>query len=245
MIVHNCGYEGGVGAFLTFAAAYNIDLDAMANAALDSLDPGLRREAEGSYDWTIRQRRTTHGLARDTWVVCEAFKRAWRYAHPNIGTLWRDLGDNVRAAIRNPGTPFRVNDKLVVGKSGNWLRIQLPSGRFLCYADPQVADDDQISYMGLNQYTRKWQRIKTYGGKLVENATQAVARDDLFDDMPGVERAGYGIVLHVHDELITEAPDSDEFNVAGLSKLISTPHDWCPDLPLAAAGFEGYRYRKG
>ena len=105
-------------------------------------------------------------------------------------------------------------------------------------------DDGQISYFGVNQYTRQWGPIKTYGGKLVENATQAFARDILGSTMPAVERAGYEIVLSVHDELLTETPDTDEFNVAELSTMMSTAPTWAAGIPLAAAGFETYRYRK-
>lgn len=77
-----------------------------------------------------------------------------------------------------------------------------------------------------------------------ENITQAVARDVLADSMPRVEAAGYRIVLSVHDELITEAPDTTEFNAAHLSALMAAPPAWAEDLPLAAEGFEAARYRK-
>ena len=98
--------------------------------------------------------------------------------------------------------------------------------------------------MGVNQYTRQWSRINTYGGKLVENVTQAAARDVLAANMPDIDRRGYEIVLTVHDEIITETPDIDDFTVSQLSDLMSTVPAWAKGLPLAAAGFEGYRYRK-
>jgi DNA polymerase len=71
----------------------------------------------------------------------------------------------------------------------------LPSGRALCYPSPRIEEDGEITYKGIDQYTRKWERIKTYGGKLVENATQAVARDVLADAMLRAEKAGYSVVL--------------------------------------------------
>ena len=98
--------------------------------------------------------------------------------------------------------------------------------------------------MGIDQYTRKWQRIKTYGGKLVENVTQACARDVLAASMPIIENAGYQIVLTVHDEIISETPDTLEFNTSHLSEMMATCPPWATGLPLAAAGFETYRYRK-
>ncbi|HHX3437160.1 TPA: DNA polymerase, partial [Enterobacter hormaechei] len=86
--------------------------------------------------------------------------------------------------------------------------------------------------------------LKTYGGKLVENVTQAAARDVLAGNMPLIEDAGYSIVLTVHDEVITEAPDTDDFNDTALSALLSTNPEWAPDIPLNAGGFEAYHYRK-
>ena len=124
------------------------------------------------------------------------------------------------------------------------MRIRLPSGRYLCYINPSVDDDGQITYFGVNQYTRQWGRIKTYGGKLIENCTQAFARDILAYNMPAIEAKGYQIVLSVHDELLTETPDREEFNADELGQMMSIAPSWAKGIPLAAAGFETYRYRK-
>lgn len=236
------GYEGGVGAFLTFAAAYNIDLEAMGEQALDAIPVEILDEAKDALAWTKKQKRPTFGLTDRAWIVCESFKRSWRYAHPAISSMWRELGDAVREAITRPGVTTTCRS-LRIRRDGAWLRVRLPSGRFLCYPSPQV-EDGQISYMGVNQYSRKWSRLKTYGGKLFENVCQAVARDVLTTNMPIIEAAGYRVVLTVHDEVICEAPDADEFNSDHLSALLSTNPPWAPDMPLAAGGFEAYRYRK-
>jgi DNA polymerase len=98
--------------------------------------------------------------------------------------------------------------------------------------------------MGVNQYSRKWSRLKTYGGKLAENVTQAASCDVLARNMPAIEAAGYQIVLTVHDEIISEAPDTPDFNAGHLAGLMATNPTWAKNLPLAAAGFEAYRYRK-
>ena len=98
--------------------------------------------------------------------------------------------------------------------------------------------------MGQNQYTKQWQRIKTYGGKLLENICQAVARDVMASAMHAVEANGYDIVLTVHDELVTEAPNMQRYNVDDLSHILISNTPWAKGLPLAAAGFESYRYRK-
>lgn len=237
------GYEGGVGAFLTFAAAYSIDLDAMAERALPALGAGLISEAGDAYDWTTKQKRNTFGLHDQTWVVCEAIKRAWRYAHPATREMWRDLADAARSAIGQPGKVIPCG-RLRLVKQAAWLRIGLPSGRSLCYPAAQVSDDGQISYMGTNQYSRRWERLKTYGGKLVENVTQAVARDVLAHGMMEAEEWGYEVVLSVHDELITETVDSLKFGDDQLAKIMSDGPKWADGLPLAAAGFDTHRYRK-
>jgi DNA polymerase len=133
---------------------------------------------------------------------------------------------------------------LVIQRDGAWLRIRLPSGRVLCYLQPKIEGDQQITYMGVNQYTRQWARIKTYGGKLVENITQAVARDVMAANMQPIEDAGYPIILSVHDELLTETPDTPDFSSDALANLMSVVPAWAKGLPLSAAGFETYRYRK-
>jgi DNA polymerase len=237
------GYEGGVGAFLTFAAAYGIDLEAMAEDAATRISKEMWGEAAAIYDWTIKKKRSTFGLSRRAWIVCEAFKRMWRNAHPNITTFWRELDDNVRKAIATPGVTFPCR-KVKIRRDGAWLRIALPSGRALCYPAPRIDDKGRISYLGTNQYTRKWGRLHSYGGKFSENLGQSVARDVMAHGMLLAEPAGYATLLTVHDELITETPDTDEFTHEGLAAIMSEVPTWAPGLPLAAAGFETYRYRK-
>lgn len=169
--------------------------------------------------------------------------RAWRKGHPTTVSLWYDLERAVRLGLENGGSMYTVRD-LKVRASDGWLRIMLPGGRRLCYPEAQLDEDGQISYLGVNQYTRKWERLRTYGGKLVENVTQAVACDVLFHGLRGAEAAGYEVVLRVHDELITETPDDLAFTADGLSAIMSVNPHWAVGLPLSAAGFETRRYRK-
>ncbi len=236
------GYEGGVGAFVTFAAAYGIDLEDLARKVLPVAPGWALNEASGFYDWTVKQGRATFDLSRDAFVACDATKRGWRNAHPNIHALWGELKEAAINAIEQPGETFTCR-RLKLRRDGSWLRIGLPSGRALCYPSPQVIDG-AVTYMGMNQYSRKWSRLKSYGGKLFENVCQAVARDVMTANMPLIEAAGYEIVLTVHDEVICEAPDSSEFNSNHLASLLAANPIWALDMPLAAAGFETYRYRK-
>ena len=281
------GYAGGVGACITFAIAYGIDLEAMGELMHPSLPDDLRYEAEGFLDWTKRQRRPTFGLSDRTFVTCESFKRGWRRSHAAIAGYWGALESTQREAIGAPGVTLTCG-RLKIRRDGNWLRIQLPSGRALCYPSPQVVpfstecdeckgsgyitsssselggryapmfcvkcsgtgwlgkakNAGQISYMGVNQYSRKLERIDTHGGKTFEQCCQGGARDALAWALPGIEDAGYGIVLTVHDEPVTEAPDTDEYTGERLAALLAVPPPWALDLPLAAEGFEAMRYRK-
>jgi len=224
------GYEGGVGAFLTFAAAYGIDLEAMGALAFSSLPSDIREESNGFYDWMVKQGRPTFGLTR-------------RAAHPATVNFWKELGDAVVAATNNKGVVFDVR-MLRVRCDGAWLRIRLPSGRFLCYPGPKI-EDGKWSYMGVDQYTRQWQRVYSYSGKVAENVTQAVARDVIAHGMTLAGQHGYMPITSIHDEIPCETPDTPDFTTEGLCALLATNPEWCPELPLAAAGFTSYRYRKG
>lgn len=170
--------------------------------------------------------------------------KGWRKRNPNIVELWYELERQAIRAVEQPGMRLEAaGGKLVLRRDGAWLRIRLPSGRCLCY--PGVAlEDGKLTYMGVNQYTRRYERLHTYGGKLVENATQAGSRDVLAHNMAEAEAAGFEIVMTVHDELVTETIDSRQFTSERLSAIMSTVPPWATGLPLAASGWEGQRYRK-
>ena len=153
-------------------------------------------------------------------------------------------GGDVKYVINTPGETV-VCRKVKVRRDGGWLRIALPSGRALCYPAPQIdKKTGAITYMGLNQYTRQWERISTYGGKALEQCTQATACDQLGDCMLIVEADGYEGVFHVHDELACEVPDTEVFTHERVAELLCSDLGWNAGLPLAAAGFTCYRYRK-
>jgi DNA polymerase len=237
------GYEGGVAAFLTFAAVYNMDLAVLADAVHATASKEALESAAGMYRWATKKKRSL-GLPERLYVACEVLKAAWRAAHPQTTELWASAGSAVRQAIVTPGKVFSIGQHLKVRCDGAWLRIRLPSGRYLCYLQPKIGDGWQISYLGVNQYTRQWTRIKTYGGKLIENCTQAAARDVMAANMPGIDAMGYEIVLTVHDELLTETPDSPAFSSDELASMMAIVPVWAEGLPLAAAGFETARYKK-
>lgn len=235
-------YEGGVGAFVTFVLTYRMDLAMVAAAVLPVLAADVYKQALGMLEWRRRKGMSTYGLSDDVFIACEALKYLWREAHPAISSYWKDLEETAKRAIANPGQLFRCR-RLAFRRDGVWLRMILPSGRAVCYPSAHVRDD-KVYYQGVSQYSHQWGWIGTYGGKIFENACQAFARDCLFYRIPYVEAAGYDILLRAHDELICEAPDNDNYTEGSLSNLIAANEDWNAGMPLKAAGFESYRYRK-
>lgn len=236
-------YQGGVGAFLTGAATYGIDLDELAYTGREAIPASVWEQAGNFWEWSKETKRPTYGLEQETFQVCDSIKRMWRASNPRIAGIWEKLEDAARAAINN-GYAETVVGRVSLVRRGNWLKVKLPSGRYLSYPAPRVDDGGKLSYMGLNQYSRKWQRLGTYGGKLFENLCQAVARDVLFYAMPGIREAGYSIRMRVHDELICYAADEASYRSEHLSRLMTSGEPWTEGLPLSAAGFEGVRYRK-
>lgn len=236
------GYEGGVGAFVTMAMTYKMELGEIAEAvAAADIDPVIRAEANNAWQWAVKNKRTM-GLPENIYVACDILKRGWRRAHPETVAFWAELKSKVLCAIGTDKKTFTCR-RLLIRRDGAWLRIQLPSGRHLCYFTPRVDAGGQISYMGVHQLTRKFDRLKSYGGKFAENITQAFARDVLAYNMPAIEAAGFPLVLSVHDELLTERDDGSDRHEE-LEALMATNLAWSKGLPLAAEGFDTYRYRK-
>lgn len=235
-------YQGGVGAFITGAATYAIDLDDMAKRALPAIPSDVIAEAENWWEKSVEEKRTFN-LKQDVFVACDSLKRLWRRNHPATVSIWDKMQRAARDAIECKNRTFDCG-RISFLRTGNWLRMVLPSGYFLCYPGPRVDDDGAISYMGMNQYSRKWGRLKTYGGKWFEQACQATARDVMAWNMLKIEEAGYEILLTIHDEIISEAPDTEDYDAEKLSELLATAPLWGDGLPLAAGGFESSRYRK-
>lgn len=242
-LVHNCGYGGGVGAFLTMATAYRVDLEELAQVAYPSVPEDVWEEAVNFWNWSGENGFPTHGLDEFTFCVLDSLKRMWRRAHPQISSMWYELEDAFKAAIKTPGITFPVR-KVKIRRDGIWVRILLPSGRYLCYPQCSLDDEDSIVYHGVSQYTRSWGRVHTWGGKLLENIVQAGSRDVMAHNMPEMEESGYEILLTVHDEVIAEVPNRPIFNEEEFSKILATVPPWAEGLPLSAGGFEGERYRK-
>ena len=149
------------------------------------------------------------------------------------------------------GSVHSVGEFLKVGcvthEGFPWLLVKLPSGRYLTYFSPGI-ENDSITYWGMasesGSTTRKWVKNYTHGGKITGNCCQTIARDVLFFSMPEAERQQYLPIGRVHDELLCETPDDPTFSGEGLAAIMAINPPWAKTLPLAAAGFEGSRYRK-
>ena len=181
--------------------------------------------------------------------------KAWRKESPMIVKFWYGLQDAATAAVQNPGTCYAYNG-LTYGVKDDVLYCQLLSGRKLSYHQPRLHPDVtpwgkpvlKLTYMGWNSDYKKgpqgWMRMDTYGGKLCENVVQAIARDILTFAMKNVERAGYAIALHIHDEIVSEVIEGTG-SVEEFERIMATMPTWAADWPIrAAGGWRGKRYRK-
>lgn len=174
----------------------------------------------------------------------------WRQANPRIKDLWGKVENAAITAYRTAQPQainnliFSMESDLIYGQT--FLTVQLPSGRKLYYPKPflQVNDlgRDALHFYGTNQTTGKWGIVSTYGGKLTENIVQAVARDCLAVTLDRINRLGYQVVFHVHDEVIIDAPM--DLSVDTICDLMAEPIPWAPGLILKGAGFESQYYMK-
>ena len=167
---------------------------------------------------------------------------SWRSANKAITKLWRDADSAARKTIQTKA-PARLPFGMGFYKQGPLLKLRLPNGRELSYVKPRIDEGDNITYEGTIQSSGGWGRIESYGPKLVENIVQATARDCLAVAIDRLERAGFPVVFHVHDEVICEVPigvsSAEEIN-----QIMSAPIEWAKGLPLRADAYECEYYRK-
>lgn len=176
-----------------------------------------------------------------------AIVQAWRAANPKIVKFWRKCENAAIHAIRNKTTvSLRMPYCTIVFKYGQGrLTITLPSGRDLCYHGAFL-EDGKIKFYGLDQTTKQWRVMDTYGGSIVENITQAVARDCLCVAMYRIHFKGVAkIVMHIHDEIVAEAAEDEaEWTLDAMEEIMSDPIKWAPGLPLKGDGYISEYYKK-
>lgn len=168
----------------------------------------------------------------------------WRNSNPHITEYWRTVETAAVNAINDK--PSRIAHGISFQKRANILFVTLPSGRKIAYVKPRIGENkfggQNICYMGLDT-AKHWTELETWGGKLVENIVQAVARDCLAESLKRLEKAGYRTVFHVHDEVIIEAPEGFG-SLEKVTEIMSRSMPWAEGLPLNAAGFECEFYQK-
>lgn len=261
------GFGGGVGAFVTMAKTYGVDIAAYFDILVEKT--GRLDRAENAYD----ERGRGSGIDREAWIAAEMVKLAWRAKHPKIVNFWRHIEDAVRAALASPGS-VETCGRVAFRKSGSFLWCKLPSGGVICYPYARIDDwltirkgkkiktlprhvyeaenwsswdvvkieKSRIVYQTTDPETRQFGWTSTYGGKLTENVVQASARDVLADAMIRLDEANFDIVMTVHDEVVVE-DDADDLDL--FLALMSERPRWSPDLPIAVKGYSADRYRKG
>lgn len=177
-------------------------------------------------------------------------KVRWREANKNIVRLWYAVGDAVIQAMNGNGTQYvrglEIQREWDMMYGLDFISIKLPSGRSLYYPKPFLKlnqfEKDALHYYGVNQTTKKWEVNSTYGGKLVENIVQAIARDCLAETLLRLYEKNYDVVMHIHDEVVIDAYDDEKLE--DVNNILAEPIPWAPGLVIKGAGFETKYYMK-
>jgi DNA polymerase len=264
----SCGFSGGPFALLNMCLLYGQNVTDLADAV--RAITGFR-EWEYASERFPQDLAKQRGLSKHAWTGLKVIVNAWREAHPMVKAFWYDLERCAVDAVREPGKVFAIQSGLIKWCSnGHFLRAQLPSGRCLAYANPHLrwfrrsdgaempvkfrpSQEDMyavprpyrqsLKYWGQGKVSKKWEARKAWHGLLVENVVQGTARDILFFGMHRAEDSGYPIILHVHDEMVSEVGHNfgskEEFR-----RIMCTPEPWMAGLPISASTFRSERYGK-
>jgi DNA polymerase len=237
----SCGYNGGWHALMQMCLSYGV-----------TPPDDVELSKESWFDYDGKSRLTLDEARYKAWGM--PIVKAWRESRPATVGLWKGLGTTAMEAIRDKGVVKQCRGIYYqVVRIGHieYLVCMLPSGRKIYYAEPVIRKQravwgdivDCITFMGVDPKTKQWTLLSTYGGKLTENVVQAIARDMLAEGIRNVEKANYPVVLHVHDEAVSEV-DEDFGSVEEYERLMSIKPTWLGDCPIVAEGWEGKRYQK-
>lgn len=264
------GFHGGVGAFVTMAAGYGIDLSILPGLVLPNADEKMKKKAYRAWRRAFLTGED-YELEPDVYQACDVLKQLYRATSPAIDQLAYDLDEAIKSALRVPGTSHDIA-RCKVWYADKWLVIQLPSGRRLLYADAKIHREkrvdpetqresysEYVSYMAARG--KSWFRLRAWSGLFVENVVQAIANDILRAALLRVDRfcwtvpdvAAYlitlppdertAISLHVHDEIVIEVPIGT-ITLEKYLELLTECTSWSSGLPLAAEGWTGPRFGK-
>jgi DNA polymerase I - 3''-5'' exonuclease and polymerase domains len=241
--------------FNTHGKIYEASASQMFHVPIDQITKGskLRQKGkvaelalgyQGSVGALMNMGALDMGLGQDELPM---LVNSWRESNPRICKFWYTVEAAAKAAINEHRT-VKIQHGIEFSYINKILFIKLPSGRKLSYYDARIETvakgREQITYAGVNQETKVWGRLETYGGKLVENIVQAVARDCLAIAMMRVDAAGYNIVMHVHDEMVVDVPEVDTEASKTITTLMGKNIPWAPGLPLRGDTYETPFYKK-
>lgn len=243
-------FQGGVGAFLSMARIYRVEIADYWDEIHDALAEEIIESAKEAWD----SRGKNSGIDKTTWIAAESVKIAWRAKHPGIVRAWYDLEDAAIAALTTPGKPYFACDKKLAtyAKSINgkmFLLLRLPSGRCIHYANAKIREgktpwgDTKPQVRFDKVESGRVLKAATYGGDLFQSAVQGSARDLMANGWLNTERAGYESLFAVHDEMISEI-DKAKADLDHYTRLLCDLPDWAKGLPVTASGYIAARFRK-
>lgn len=216
------GYQGGVSAMRRMDTGHNLD---------DLSDD----EVKGIVDrW-----RETNSMIRDLWNIVDSAA---------VTVITNGGAQTIRSETTDAVVTLACELDVITGT--RYMTILLPSGRKLYYPSPEIGvnrwGNPSVSYMGQNQTTKRWERVETYGGKLVENIVQAIARDCLAIAIENLEAQGLHVVFHIHDEVVIDTPAWGDENMMldTVTKIMTKPIPWAQALPLNADGWVDKFFKK-
>jgi DNA polymerase bacteriophage-type len=267
------GFGGGVGALVTMAAGYQMDLEPLADIVLPRATPEQRQKAYKAWRRAFLLNED-YGLEPKVYQACDVLKQVYRATNSKINQFKIDVGNAVKFSVEHPGAPAFHVGHCCIWNNGEYLIIELPSTRRLLYAQPKIfyeiiedpepdGNDDWragvVTYMTARGKT--WRRQRAWSGLFVENIVQAIANDVLrvakervhLDTLNVPVIRAYletlppeertAINLHIHDEISLDVPKGS-YPQARLAQMMTAPIDWAPGLPLAADTWINERYGK-
>lgn len=256
-LVHNCGYQGGPGAYAKMAATFAMDLEAICESVMAAANPELWEKCA----WKYGLPGTNHnGMGRDVWIAMRYIVDSWRASHPNVVQTWWDLQDAFVEAVSAPGNVIELLNgrvKVYCQPNRQFMFMYLPSGRPLAYYRPRVITREEPDHRGGTRTRRSvviegrdsrkgesyWGDVHLYGGLEFENLIQAMCRDLLVYAMFGLERAGYPVALHVHDEAVVEVL-ADHGSVEEVQQIMGRLPRYATGFPLTSKAWRDVRYVK-
>lgn len=243
--------------FASHGKIYEASAAMMFNVPIESVTKGSELRQKGKiaelalgYQGAVGALKTMGGEAMGlSDLEMDTIVKKWRKANPAIVRLWADIESCAIHAIETKKKIVSIHKNLEFEYNGEVLTILLPSGRKLFYQSPSFTknkwDKKSIQYKGMDQTTKQWGHVDTYGGKLVENIIQAIARDLLAESMLRIDKADFNIVMHVHDEVVCEVSlEHKDAHLKAIEYIMSIPIDWAEGLILTADGYTTPFYKK-